>query len=344
MSRFVTYEDVIAVPCSLLKTLPQKEIEKAVDIVIDYYYEKGFPYYEGEKRSNEFSRMTDFDVSRLELPDNNLQQFMLGLSTANYYHPEMWHVRCNKAKTPYEVFTNRELFKTALLKRIKYSDTPLYPYNIRKSLKAFGAQSVSNFRPTIAKWVYTRYAPVGGDVLDPCAGYGGRLMGAMSSHLKSYTGVDPNTVTQSNNKRMVSDFYTSTVKVELVSIPFEEYDVTSGYYDLVFTSPPYFNIEKYSEDENQSWVRYKTMPVWIDSFLRPLIRNSMNGLKHGGYFAINVGGQIVDETYNIGCDMFGSRPEIYHMRLSKILGNGKKAETSHKTEPIMIWRKNENLQ
>ena len=32
--------------------------------------------------------------------------------------------------------------------------------------------------------------------------------------------------------------------------------------DLIFTSPPYFNTEKYSEDDTQSWVRYKKIDDW----------------------------------------------------------------------------------
>ena len=37
--------------------------------------------------------------------------------------------------------------------------------------------------------------------------------------------------------------------------------------DIVFTSPPYFSVEKYSYDETQSWVRYKDINSWNELFL-----------------------------------------------------------------------------
>ena len=35
----------------------------------------------------------------------------------------------------------------------------------------------------------------------------------------------------------------------------------------MFTSPPYFNVERYSYDDTQSWVRYKTINDWNKDFL-----------------------------------------------------------------------------
>jgi hypothetical protein len=198
---YQTYEEISKIPCSILKLLSDTEINNVVTIVIEHYYKKGFPYYPIDqlKIKKEYESLLKFDVSRLELENNHLQQFMLGLNTVNAFHPEMWSTPCKNAKTPMEIFNNEDLFRTALTKRIKYSDTCLVDFNIRKSLKAFGVQSVSNFRPTIAKWVYENFCVPNGSVLDPCAGYGGRLMGAFCSHIDRYVGVDPNTVSITGN-------------------------------------------------------------------------------------------------------------------------------------------------
>jgi hypothetical protein len=339
----MNYSEIITIPCKVLKTLPEAEIDSIVNTVIDHYYTNGFPYYEFnlDKISKEYFALRDLDVSRLELSDNNLQQFMLGLNTVNTFHPEMWSTRCRNAKTPWEIYSNRELFATALKKRIKYSVTKLVDYNIRKSLKAFGVQSVSNFRPTIAKWVYEKYSPDGGVVLDPCSGYGGRLFGAMCSHIDSYTGIDPNPEATHGNDLLHStlkDIDIDIKKYKSITLPFEDFN-TDEKYDLVFTSPPYFNIEKYSEDENQSYIRYPEYGLWVDGFLRPLIQNSFEFLNKNGYLVLNVGERLISETVGIGMKTFGKAPEIYHMRLSKMLGQGDKNKVSHKTEPIFIWRK-----
>jgi 16S rRNA G966 N2-methylase RsmD len=339
----MNYSEIITVPCKILRTLPETEIDSIVDIVIDYYYEHGFPYYKIDelKIIKEYNALCEFDITRLELPNNNLQQFMLGLNTVNTFHPEMWNTQCRNAKTPMDIFLNRELFKTALKKRIKYSVTKLVAYNIRKSLKAFGVQSVSNFKPTIAKWVYQKYCPPNGNVLDPCAGYGGRLFGALCSHVKSYTGIDPNEIIQTGNAELVKILLDSTnmsKNIVLKKIPFEDYNTTE-IFDLVFTSPPYFNIEKYSEDNNQSYIRYPKYNLWLNGFLKPLIEKSYSYLRKGGYLVLNVGKPIDTDTFEIGQKIFKQKPETYYMRLSKFLGQNNKNEISHKTEPIFIWKK-----
>ena len=37
----------------------------------------------------------------------------------------------------------------------------------------------------------------------------------------------------------------------------EDFEYKENMYDTVFTSPPYFSVERYSYDDTQSWVRYK---------------------------------------------------------------------------------------
>jgi len=347
---FGDYDYAISLPCSEIRKLKKDEIDLIVDAVIDHYYKNGFPYYEinPAKIRSEYAKLKAFDVNALELPDNHLQQNMLGLNTVNSFHPEMWETRCRNAKTPMEVFLDRDAFREALLKRIKYSDTKLAPFNIRKSLKAFGVQAVSNFRPTVAKWVYQKYSPENGFVFDPCAGWGGRLFGAFCSHVGSYIGVDPNANAIDGNQNLYNVLRSEKISLkerypacQLYNMPFEDIDIRIFYgaCDLVFTSPPYFDLEKYSDQENtQSYVRYKTYDEWINGFLIPLFEKSNNILRTGGYLALNVGNPIIEDTERIGSDIFG-KPEMYHMRLSKILGRGDKNNVSHKTEPIFIWRK-----
>lgn len=338
----MSFDEITQVPCSVLKTLPQTEIDYAVDVVINYYYAHGFPFYERDtvKSTKEFTALQEFDVSRLELPNNHLQQFMLGLNTVNSYHPEMWSVKCRNAKTPMDIFNDRELFRVALTKRIKYSDTKLQPFNIRKSLKAFGVQGVSNFRPTIAKWVYERYAPKAAVVLDPCMGYGGRLMGAMASHISRYLGTDPNTKTYNGNVALTMALHDagSPTSVFLMNEAYEDC-ANIEKVDLVFTSPPYFDIEKYDDDWRQSYKRYPSYPLWKNQFFTALFERSAMRMRHKAYFVLNINEALMPDALEIGQRVFGSVKEIHHMRLSKMMGKGDKSSVSHKTEPILVWRK-----
>ena len=60
------------------------------------------------------------------------------------------------------------------------------------------------------------------------------------------------------------------------------------FFDTVFTSPPYFNVERYSYDETQSWVRHKEINEWNENFLQKTLKNLWCSVKSGGYLLVNI--------------------------------------------------------
>jgi hypothetical protein len=58
--------------------------------------------------------------------------------------------------------------------------------------------------------------------------------------------------------------------------------------DLVFSSPPYFDWEKYSYDASQSFIRFVSYEEWRQGFLEPVIRHSHRVLRPKGKFVVNV--------------------------------------------------------
>ena len=60
------------------------------------------------------------------------------------------------------------------------------------------------------------------------------------------------------------------------------------YFDLVFTSPPYFNRERYSLDNSQSWVRYNNLDDWMNEFFYKTLEKSWESLNKNGYLIINI--------------------------------------------------------
>ena len=269
------YEDIIQIPCTELNKYSQEDKENIADTIVNHYYMNGFPFYSltREEMLTEYRYMVAYDVSALELENDELQQNMKGLSFVNSFHPQMWSTVCKNAPTPMDVYLDRDLFNKAIVKRMGLSVSKLVDFNIRKSLKVFnGVQNVSNFRPTVSKYMYKTYAGENARVLDPCAGYGGRLFGALSSsNVSSYTGVDPATASYSGNLEIVKTLNNIVYKLNdndmfgniqlpgagLAHAPFEDLDLCSEY-DFIFTSPPYFDIEKYSYEATQSWIRYPT--------------------------------------------------------------------------------------
>ena len=58
--------------------------------------------------------------------------------------------------------------------------------------------------------------------------------------------------------------------------------------DLVFTSPPYFNREAYSEDPTQSYKKFSSYESWRDGFLRPTLKTCAEVLKNDRYLLWNI--------------------------------------------------------
>lgn len=202
---------------------------------------------------------------------------------------------------------------------------------IRQSIKAYAGHHVSNFRPVCAKDLYEMFP--GKVVFDPCAGWGGRLMGACAARMH-YVGVDASRATTLGLANMVGDLHAHAA---IIHAAVEDLPVEPGGYDMAFTSPPYFDAERYSADPEQSWVRYRTYPEWRDGFLGPLITRMAASVRRGGVVALNIANV---KKYPLELDavtFLDHSGLVPRMRaayvLSSIAGKGEK------TEPIFIYQK-----
>ena len=115
-----------------------------------------------------------------------------------------------------ETFLNDEKFKAVIKKCWRWCSTTYKGENegtknvfhenrLRQSLKIYtGTQAVSNFRPTAAKLIYEKF---GGDTIwDMSCGWGGRLIGFLSSSRKKYIGTEPSSLTFEGLKRIKKVF------------------------------------------------------------------------------------------------------------------------------------------
>ena len=153
----------------------------------------------------------------------------------------------------------------------------------------------SQFKPSIAKAFYDYFGS--NHVLDFSAGWGDRLAGFYCGETtKSYVGVDPNLDNHPNYQRQVEfykkhqTFFEEEKKVDLIPLPAEDVDFTkyTEHFDTVFTSPPYFNTEKYSEHDTQSFRRYSEIDSWNKDFLHKALGNIIPAMKTGGILAVNI--------------------------------------------------------
>lgn len=123
--------------------------------------------------------------------------------------------------------------------------------------------------------------------IDISAGWGDRLIAAMAQDMK-YTGYDPNLELQPGHSAMISRFGNGKQKV--IYQPFEEAQLTPNSADVVFSSPPFFDLEIYAADQKgQSVDTYPQFEVWTVRFLFRALSNAWEALKIGGYLVIHLG-------------------------------------------------------
>jgi hypothetical protein len=135
------------------------------------------------------------------------------------------------------------------------------------------------FKPTIAINMYHKYGAT--HVLDPCAGWGGRMLGAMAKGI-AYTGIDTNLNLRPSYDAMMEQFG----KVNMIWGDALEQDFTAIDYDMVLTSPPYWdtgNLEIY--ELMKVW---KTEKEFYETFLIPLITKCRASIKRSGKVCFNI--------------------------------------------------------
>ena len=324
--------------------LNKHEESYVVDIVFNYFRKTGFPHYkieDGEK-TRQLDKLMSFDHFSL-LDKDKVNQSMQGLRLAWSYFPHFWGVRCGNAKyTPLDIFDNDDLFKNTIKQTykfcMKYENGKMSISRLRQSLKVYnGTQVVSNFRPTAAKLIYELFN-TNGVVWDMSCGWGGRLLGALSNFkIKTYIGTEPSTKTFDGLLKMKQDF--SNIKnVELFKLGSEDYLPDKNSLGLCFTSPPYFDTEKYSNESTQSYIKYPSEDEWINGFMLDTLKNCYYGLKNDGFLVLNIANTSSAKKIEKGLMLIAKKTGFEYIKqmrliLSSISGAGVKYE------PIYIFKK-----
>jgi tRNA1(Val) A37 N6-methylase TrmN6 len=318
---YITEEECIE-DFNKLKNLNTSELLVTGDIFsrYDYSHSIGTKYVDssnvGNKSSNFFHQEQRFKCDSINSPSPertwNTKKFFFSMLGA------LWTLKCKEVN----------------------SDTLRLCIAMRKYI-------ASQFRPSAAKALYDHFgAKV---VLDFSSGWGDRLSAAMATDtVTHYTGIDPNTVLFDGYNKQITKFGNGK-DIEMYNSPAEDFLQNHGKkdYDFVFTSPPYFIIERYSKDDTQSWVRYKKINDWLEKFLFKTVKLSIDKLVSGGYIAINISDVYCNHTINRICDPMndyiqnlGSMEKVENInyRMAKRI-NSKSGKNGVFVEPCWIWRK-----
>jgi hypothetical protein len=204
-------------------------------------------------------------------------------------------------------------------------------YIVLKEVYNICISAINIFRPLMAVEVYTKYKP--SVVLDPCAGWGGRAVGAAVCDNVHYFGIDINSSLHIPYQNM-SAFLNSKSESNIGLIPriqmtiadavTYDYSQIRPRYDMIFTSPPYYFIEKYKHNNDYNNSKYEM----DQHFYVPLFSNTFLHLLPGGRMALNVNREIYER---VCIRLFGSAHETMNCKKSKRQNDYK--------EMIYIWIK-----
>lgn len=220
---------------------------------------------------------------------------------------------------------------------------------------------VANFPPKVARDIYTRYfdnvtEPL--NCLDTSSGFGSRMSAVLLSG-NSYYSTDPNPNLHEKlfecAKWMYDNgFIKENQHCELIKQGSEVFvEEWENMMDVSFTSPPYFNLEKYCDDNSASTQNYDNYDLWLENFAKPTINNTYKYLKIGGYAMINIKNMTNGKKLNLFDDwleLFNQHEgfefvEIFNMEQTskKVVGlyaNYDKSKANNQNiEPVMVFRK-----
>lgn len=146
----------------------------------------------------------------------------------------------------------------------------------------------NNFRISVALTIYKLFNA--NKILDPSAGWGDRLIAAIGHRATNYIGVDPNEKLHQHYNDIIKFLVDEDKRQNYMVINdgFEYANIPKKDYDLVFTSPPFFDLEEYSTSKKDSMVAYPTADQWYNNFLLVMLRKAYSNLIMGGHIVLYI--------------------------------------------------------
>jgi hypothetical protein len=287
-------------------------------------------------------------ISDAELSNDldSLRSFDASTNQNNFYgNPFLYHfqfknlLKCRreKGKTIYDIWNNKEEWDKLIdstRKRNRGGRTAAG--NVFEAFR-INLGSVVMFKSTTAKYLYQKYKAT--HVLDPTAGWGGRMLGAWALDI-DYTGIDTNTEMKPAYDNMMkfldeknelpSIFEVEKSKLNMIWQSALDVDFSEIDYDMVMTSPPYVNLELYEHME--PWESDK---AFYEQFFIPLWQKCVDNIKKGGVVCFNISPKMYEDALKHGLKPCDEEEDLLQQmgQRQDALKKGKK-----KQDKIYIWR------
>ena len=208
----------------------------------------------------------------------------VGMKLCEYFFPNFFDIE-NKDGNSFKSLWKADKLEKVLRWNRKSHSTP-YLSELRRGIYFnYKLAKSTMYRPQMAKMVVTNLGAK--RVLDPCAGWGGRMLGSVAAGAE-YVAFEPNSETYEGLLKLIKLLGIED-KVRIIkdsALEMDKYDI--GEFDLILTSPPYFDLEVYSHEDTQSIKGCDTYSMWVNNFLKPLIELSTSHMKQNGWSCWNV--------------------------------------------------------
>lgn len=195
----------------------------------------------------------------------------------------------------------------------RFNATPTNTFSARGA-DAKKAESVSEFDPYLAELMYRWFSRMGDIILDPFAG--GCVRGVVASVLgRNYTGIDLNTAQVVTNLSQHNDIRNQYTNIEgyadWIAGDSDELLPTHQFVDMIFTCPPYYNLERYTDDPRD----LSNQPNYAEFLAKytSILRKTAACLKDNSFFVIVVS-EVREECRGIEKSNFvGLVPDTIHI-------------------------------
>ena len=278
-----------------------------------------------EREMNELIKIGDnahMESSRARTGNNVVDYFTFQqrLETKGKYNVNFYEFIENL-----DEFKQKKFIQTMLsyYVNVKNKNNTKNEYVVLKEVYNICISAINIIRPIVYMEIYTKYKPT--SVLDFCAGWGGAAVACSALNIPHYIGIEINTSLREPYKGLID--YLNTKSIGKINMIFEDaltVDYSKLYYDLVFTSPPYYFIQKYANN-----AEYANKRQMNEHFYKPIFTKVYAGLQPGGHFIINVCSEVYQRVL---IELFGNAHEMYPY---------KKSQRQNKySEMVYVWRKN----
>jgi 16S rRNA G966 N2-methylase RsmD len=221
-------------------------------------------------------------------------------------------------------FENKKFIKNMLTyyENVKNKNKKKNKYTVYKEVYNICISAINIIRPLVYMEIYSKYKPK--SILDFCAGWGGAAVAASALNIDKYTGIEINSNLIEPYDRLVKYLnQKSNTNINMLFTDCLNVNYDDLFYDFVFTSPPYYFIQKY-----QNNIAYKSKREMDELFYRPIFIKVFKGLQDGGYFIINICQEVYD---NVLKELFGEAHEIFPYKKSK--------RQNDYNEIVYVWKK-----